>query len=93
MPVRGIVIPIQENYYGFCDRLWINSRYQSGELRGLALMRMIEERILQVPPAVLAYDLARWGTGELSPAAREQRKEALWPGVKDRHHLIQTRPA
>jgi hypothetical protein len=54
---------------------------------------MIEERILQVPAATLAYDLARWGTGELSLAAREQRREALWPRLKDRHHLIQTQPA
>ena len=78
MPIRGIVMPFQENYYGFCDRLWINSRYRSGELRGLALMRMIEQRILQVPAATLAYDLARWGTGELSLAAREQRREKLF---------------
>jgi hypothetical protein len=93
MPVRGIVMPLQENYYGFCDRLWVKCRYESGELRGLALMRMIEQRILQVPAVTLAYDLARWGTGELSLAAREQRREALWPRVKDFHHLIQTRTA
>ena len=24
MAIRGIVMPIQRNYYGFCDRLWIN---------------------------------------------------------------------
>ncbi len=94
MTVRGIVMPVHKNYYnhyGFCDRLYINWRYKIGELRGPALMRMIEERILQVPPAILAYDLARWGTGELSLAAREQRREALWPPVKDFHHLNRTR--
>jgi hypothetical protein len=93
MPVRGIVMPRQKNYYGFCDRLWVKSRYESEELRGPILMLMIEERVLQVPPAVLAYDLARWSTGELSLAAREQRREALWPRLKDFHHLIQTRTA
>lgn len=94
-------MPLQKNYYGFCDRLWINSRYRSGELRGLALMRMIEQRVLQVPPAVLVYDLARWGTGELSPAAREQRRDTLWPRINETlwpreghvRHLIWTRPA
>jgi hypothetical protein len=94
MTVRGIVMPVHKNYYqhyGFCDRLWVKWRYESGELRGPALMRMIEEQILQVPPAILAYDLARWGTGELSLAARERRREALWPRVKDFHHLIRTR--
>jgi hypothetical protein len=91
MPVRGIVMPLQKNYYAFCDRLWVKSRYESGELRGPILMLMIEERVLQVPPAVLAHDLARWGTGELSLAAREQRRKALWPRLKDFHHLIQTR--
>jgi hypothetical protein len=90
MPVRGIVMPFQENYYGFCDRLWVKCRYESGELRGPILMRMIEERVLQVPPAVLAYKM---GTGELSLAACEQRREALWPRLKDFHHLIQTRTA
>ncbi len=101
MPIRGIVMPLQKNYYGFCDRLWINSRYQSGELRGLALMRMIEERVLQVAPATLAYDLARWGTGELSLAAREQRRDALWPRINETRWpreghfrpVIRTRPA
>jgi hypothetical protein len=94
MIVRGIVMPVHRNYYnhyGFCDRLWVKWRYESGELRGPALMRMIEEQILQVPPAILAYDLARWGTGELPLPAREQRREALWPRVKDFHHLIRTR--
>jgi len=92
MTVRAIVMPVHKNYYqhyGFCDRLWVKCRYESGELRGPALMRMIEERILQVPPAILAYDLARWGTGELSLAAREQRREALWPRVNF-HRLIRT---
>jgi len=90
MSIRGVVTPLCENHYGFCDRLWIKSRYQNGELRGRALMRMIEERILQVPPAILAYDLARWGTGDLSLVAREERREALWPRVKNFHHFTRT---
>ena len=59
MSIRGMVMPVRKNYYGFCDRLWIKCRYENGELRGRALMQMIEQRILQVPPALLAYDLAR----------------------------------
>ena len=32
MRVREIVVPIHpKNYYGFCDRLSINSRYQNGD--------------------------------------------------------------
>jgi len=88
MSIRGVVMPLRKNYYGFCDRLWIKSRYENGELRGRALKQMIEERILQVPPAILAYDLARWGTTELSPAAREERRELLWPRVKDFDRLV-----
>ena len=79
MSIRGVVMPLRKNYYGFCDRLWIKRRYESGELRGRALRWMIEEGILQVPPAVLAYGLARWGTRDLSLVAREERREALWP--------------
>ena len=90
MKVRGIIMPIPGNYYGFCDRLWIKQRYENGELRGRALKQMIEERILQVPPAILAYDLARWGTGDLSLVAREERREALWPRVKNFHHFTRT---
>jgi hypothetical protein len=58
--------------------------------KGRALRWMIEERILQVPPAILAYDLARWGTVDLSLVAREERREALWPGVKNFHHFTRT---
>jgi len=90
MSIRVVVIPLRKNYYGFCDRLWIKYRYENGELRGRALRQMIEERILQVPPAILAYDLARWGTGDLSLVAREERREALWPRVKNLHHFIRT---
>ena len=90
MTVRGIVMPFDKIYYGFCDRLSVKCRYENGELRGPALMRMIEERILQVPPAILAYDLARWGTGDLSLVAREERREALWPRVKNFHHFTRT---
>jgi hypothetical protein len=80
MRVRGIVLPIQpKNYYGFCDRLWINYQYQKGELRGSALMRMIDEGLLRhVPPAIVAYDLAKLGTAELSLAAREERRAQLF---------------
>jgi hypothetical protein len=82
--VRGIVVPIyHKNYYGFCDRLAIKCRYENGELRGTALVRMIDEGLLRhVPPAILAYDLAKWGTGELSLAAREERRRILWPRAK-----------
>jgi hypothetical protein len=34
MQVRGIVMPLHQNCYGWCDRLAINLRYHSGELRG-----------------------------------------------------------
>lgn len=75
MRVRGIVGPIHpKNYYGFCDRLRIKSRYENGELRGSALMQMIEEGVLSVPPATLAYDLATWGKDELSLVTREERR-------------------
>ena len=79
MKVRGIAVPIHpKNYYGFCDRLCINSRYQNGELRGRILIRLIDEGLLKhIPPAVLTYDLARWGTAELSLAAREERRRIL----------------
>ena len=56
---------------------------ENGELRGSALIRMIDEGLLlHVPPAILAYDLAKWGTAELSSAAREERRAALWPRAK-----------
>jgi hypothetical protein len=82
MKIRSIVMPLQKNYYGFVDRLYIDHRYHTGELRGPTLIRLIEEGVLRVPPATLAYDLARWGTGELSLAARKQRRETLWPPSK-----------
>ena len=88
MTVRGIVMPFHKIHYGFCDRLWVKCRYENGELRGPALMRMIDDRILQVSPAILAYDLARWGAGHLSLAAREERREALWPRVKHLDRLF-----
>jgi hypothetical protein len=82
-----------KNYYGFCDRLRIDYSYKNGELRGPNLIMMIEERVLQVPAVTLAYDLARWGTGDLSLAAREERREALWPRVKDLDRLIRAQTA
>jgi len=83
MQVRGIVMPIHQNYYGWCDRLAINLRYHSGELRGSALIRLIDEGLLKhISPAILAYDLARWGTAQLSATAREERRRILWPPVK-----------
>jgi hypothetical protein len=91
MRVCPIVVPIhRKNYYGFCDRLWIKSRYQNGELRDSALLQMIEEGVLSVPPVTLAYDLATWGTGELSLAAREERKRILCarPKMLDDARLI-----
>jgi len=83
MQVRGIVMPIHQNYYGWCDRLAINLRYHSGELRGSALIRLIDEGLLKhISPAILAYDLARWGTAQLSATAREERRRILWPPLK-----------
>ena len=83
MSVRGIVIPLHQNYYGWCDRLAINLRYHSGELRGSALIRLIDEGLLKhISPAILAYDLARWGTAQLSATAREERRRILWPPLK-----------
>ena len=93
MTVRGIVMPFHKIHYGFCDRLWVKCRYENGELRGPALMRMIDARILQVSPAILAYDLATWGTGYLSLAAREERIEILWPRVKHLDRLIRAQTA
>ncbi len=83
-------MPRREHYYGFCDRLWVKCCYESGELLGYALRRMIEERILRVPPAILAYDLARWGTGDLSLVALEEGRETLWPRAKNFQHFIRT---
>ena len=95
MKVRGIAVPIHpKNYYGFCDRLCINSRYQNGELRGRTLIRLIDEGLLKhIPPAVLAYDLAKWGTANCHwpPAkneeeffGRELRGPTLLASSKDR---------
>ena len=76
MAIRGTVMTSERNYYGFCDRLWINQRYRSGELRGPSLLRLIEEGVLRhIPPKQLTYDLARWGTAELSLSARQERRE------------------
>src|SRR3974377_1515076 len=83
MQVRGIVMPIHQNYYGWCDRLAINLHYHSGELRGSALIRLIDEGLLKhISPAILPSDLARWGTAQLSATAREERRRILWPRVK-----------
>src|SRR3974377_1951005 len=83
MQVRGIVMPLHQNYYGWCDRLAINLRYHSGELRGSALIRLIDEGLLKhIPPAILAYASPRWGTAQLSATAREERRRILWPPVK-----------
>lgn len=74
MAIRGIVMPIQRHYWGFCDRLWINQRYRSGELRGQSLLQLIDEGVLNhIPRAQLAYDIARWGTAELSLGSRRER--------------------
>ena len=92
MRVRRIVVPIHpKNYYGFCDRLCINCRYKMANCGGRPI-RLIDEGLLwHVPPAVLAYDLAKWGTAELSLAAREERRRILWPRAKglDLARLVQ----
>lgn len=46
MPVRGIIVPVQQNYYGFVYRLWIDSLYRSGKLQGAALSHAIEQGLL-----------------------------------------------
>jgi hypothetical protein len=96
MPVRSVIIPSGCNYYGFvsndrscygfCDRLAIDWRYRSGALRGPALIRTINEGLLRhIPPDKLVYDLARWGTTELSLTARDERTAILWPRAKERN--------
>jgi len=76
MAIRGAAMTLERNYYGFCDRLWINQRYRSGELRGPSLLRLIDQGVLRhIPSVYLAYDLARWGTAELSLSARQERRE------------------
>jgi hypothetical protein len=47
MALRGKTLPLNDNYYGFVDRLWIRQRDLLGELRGEALARMIERGILR----------------------------------------------
>ena len=71
-----------------CDRLAIDLRYKEGLLRGRALTRMIEGLLRHIPPHELGYDLARWGTSELSLAAREERRGLLWPRVQDFDRLV-----
>ena len=49
---------------------------RSGELRGPSLLRLIDEGVLRhISPEQLTYDLARWGTAELSLSARQERRE------------------
>lgn len=94
MKVRGIVMPLPKNSYGFCDRLAIDWRYKEGLLRGSSPSRAIEEGLLlHIPPENFAYDFARWGTSEMSLASREERREALWPRVKDFDRLTGARCA
>lgn len=76
MAIRGTVMPIELFYYGYVDRLQINHRYRSGELRGESLLHVINEGVLRhIPPAYLAYDIAKWGTAELSLSARQERMD------------------
>jgi hypothetical protein len=83
MKIRGIIMPLHQNYYGFCDRLGIDFRYRSGELRGPGLITMIDQGLLRhIPPTTIAYDLARWGTAELSQASRRERSLSLWSQAK-----------
>jgi hypothetical protein len=94
MPIRGIVMlidhdpiksiqsnhgpQIQQNYYGFCDRLAIDLRYKSGALRGRSLLQLIDQGVLNhIPRTQLAFDLAQWGTDELSLNARHERAAFL----------------
>jgi len=74
MVIRGVIMPVQRNYYGFVDRLQINHLYYTGELRGPGLMQVVEDGVLNhLPRAQIAYDIARWGLQELSPTARRDR--------------------
>jgi hypothetical protein len=74
VPARGVVMPVERVHYGWVDRLRINSRYRSGELRGPGLLRVIDDGVLRhVAPEKLADDIARWGLGPLPPAARKER--------------------
>ena len=76
MAIRGTVMPIKRFYYGYVNRLQINQRYRSGELRGKSLLHVINEGVLRhIPPAYLANDIAKWGTAKLSPSARQERME------------------
>jgi len=55
MAIRGTVMPIKRFYYGYVNRLQINQRYRSGELRGKSLLHVINEGVLRhIPPAYLA---------------------------------------
>jgi hypothetical protein len=88
MAIRGTVMPIERNYYGFVDRLQINDCYYSGDLRGEGFLRVINDGVLRhIPTAQLAYDLARWGTAELSSSARQERREFLWREYRRRYGL------
>jgi hypothetical protein len=52
MAIRGVIMPVQRNYYGFVDRLWIDHRYRSGELQGRDLIHVNEQGVLRhIPPA------------------------------------------
>ena len=88
MAVRGIIMPVQHIYYGYCDRLQINYSYRSAELRGRALIQFIEEGLLRhIPAAHLRYDLARWGTAELSFSSRRERAAFFNFGPEDLRQL------
>jgi hypothetical protein len=45
-PSLMIVLAVQQNHYGFIDRLWIDHLYRSGELTGVAPARAIEQGLL-----------------------------------------------
>jgi hypothetical protein len=44
MAIRGIIMPVQWNYYGLVDRLRIDHRYRSRELRERDLIHLIERK-------------------------------------------------
>jgi hypothetical protein len=74
MTIRGKPMSVERNYYGWCDRGMIGLAYKSGALRGQRLLQLIDEGVLnQIPRPYLAYDIARWGTGEMSWSDRVQR--------------------
>ncbi len=62
MKLRGVVMPLPRNYYGFVDRLWRDALYRQEKLRGPALNHAIENGLLNhIATADLARYASKWG--------------------------------